>query len=391
PGETLWDDVDEADIKMPSPLADAGRPSGDQKRIEEAISLLQKAERPIIIAGSGVVSSEAGPELQTFVDTMQIPFFTTPLARGLIPEDHPLCFLLARSYAWKEADVALVIGTRANWIVQHLSAPRFSNNLKLIMANLDPSEIGHNRPADVGILGDAGAVLKQLTEQAKGRFGKSKAAGAWVNRLKQINIEKEKEARPLLSAGDKPIHPLRLCAEIRDILPRDSIVVVDGNDILSFARQSIPSYLPRHRLNTGPSGCVGTGLPFAIGAKLAEPGKTVVLITGDFSFGFNTMELDVAVRHKINVVVVVSNNGRISGIQEVTKWSWPTGNVLGFTRYDKIIEALGGYGQYVEEPEEIRPALEKAFASGKPAVVNVVTAPVRAVTQLFGSNKVAAV
>ena len=176
-----------------------------------------------------------------------------------------------------------------------------------------------------------------------------------------------------MSSDNIPIHPLRLCKEVRDFLKRDAILVVDGQEILNFGRQSIPTYVPGHRLNSGAFGCMGVGLPFGVGAKVAKPDAQVLVLHGDGSFGINAMEIDTAVRHRIPVVVVISNNG---GWTADTSWSLPLpkpGRNLGRTRYDRVAMELGAHGELVEKPHEIRPALERASASGKPAVVNVMT------------------
>ncbi|MFC2004463.1 thiamine pyrophosphate-binding protein [Chloroflexota bacterium] len=378
--EALLQEVEESQIELPEPVIDIERPSGDPDQVKKAIAILQAAQRPIVLAGSGVIWSRASAELQEFIEVTGIPFYTTPLARGVIPEDHQLCFLAARSRAWREADALLVIGTRANFIVQHLLPPRFARDLKLIEVNIDAEEIGHNRRVDVGIVGDARAVLVQLIQEARSKFDASNVRD-WVEKLRKTDAEKKAAISSLLNTDQKPIHPLRLCKEIRDFLPRDAILAVDGHEILNFARQVIPAYYPGHRLNPGPSGCMGVSVPFAIGAKVAKPEKAVMALSGDGSFGMNGMEIDTAVRHNIPVVVVISNNGSWAS-QGGEEFS--AGRYLGFTRYDKIAETLNAWSAFVEDPEAIRPTLEQAFASGKPAVVNVITDPAAcATTQQF--------
>ena len=251
------------------------------------------------------------------------------------------------------------------------------------MINIDGAELGHNRPVDVGLEGDAKAVLGQLIERAGSIPGaNSVSRQAWIERLRTIDIEREERMAVHLESNQTPIHPLRLCKEIRDFLPRDAILVVDGHEILNFARQSIPTYFPRHRLNPGTSGCIGTGVPFGIGAKVACPEKPVMVLSGDGGFGMNGMEMDTAIRHNINVVVVVSNNGGWLGLPSFL----PVGRDLGFTRYDRVVDALGGWSQFVEEPGDIRPALESAFASNRPALINVITSPSKSKTQKFSST-----
>jgi acetolactate synthase-1/2/3 large subunit len=368
PGDVLGEVVEESSVPMPAHWKPAPRAHGDPATIAEAIALLSRAERPLIIAGSGVWWSDAGAALQALVETAGIPFYTTPLSRGSIAEDHELAFLFARARAFSEADVVLNVGTRFNYVIQFGRPPRWAADVKVIQVDVDPAELGHNRPVDVPILGDARAVLQQLTAEAKGKLDKGRYR-AWVERLKSIDAEKGLESEKAMSDDKVPIHPLRLCKEVRDFLRRDAILVVDGQEILNYGRQSIPTFTAGHRLNSGPFGCMGVGLPFGIGAKVACPDTQVVVLHGDGSYGINGTEIDTAVRHKIPVLVVISNNGGWTADPKQDK----PGRNLGYTRYDKIAIDYGAHGEFVEKPHEIRAALERAYASRKPAVVNVVT------------------
>ncbi len=368
PGDVLGEVVEESSVPMPAHWRPAPRAHGDPAAITEAIALLSRAERPLLIAGSGVWWSDAGAALQSFVETAGIPFYTTPLSRGAIPEDHELAFLFARARAFAEADVILNVGTRFNYVIQFGRPPRWAADVKVIQVDVDPIELGHNRPADVPIFGDARAVLQQLTAEAKGKLDKGRYR-TWVDRLKSIDAEKGLESEKAMSDDKVPIHPLRLCKEVRDFLRRDAILVVDGQEILNFGRQSIPTFTAGHRLNSGPFGCMGVGLPFGIGAKVACPDTQVVVLHGDGSYGINGTEIDTAVRHKIPVLVVISNNGGWTADPKQDK----PGRNLGYTRYDKVAIDYGAHGEFVEKPHEIRAALERAYASRKPAVVNVVT------------------
>ena len=368
PGDVLGEVVEESSVPMPAHWRPAPRAHGDPAAITEAIALLSRAERPLLIAGSGVWWSDAGTALQSFVETAGIPFYTTPLSRGAIPEDHELAFLFARARAFAEADVILNVGTRFNYVIQFGRPPRWAADVKVIQVDVDPTELGHNRPADVPIFGDARAVLQQLTAEAKGKLDKGRYR-TWVDRLKSIDAEKGLESEKAMSDDKVPIHPLRLCKEVRDFLRRDAILVVDGQEILNFGRQSIPTFTAGHRLNSGPFGCMGVGLPFGIGAKVACPDTQVVVLHGDGSYGINGTEIDTAVRHKIPVLVVISNNGGWTADPKQDK----PGRNLGYTRYDKVAIDYGAHGEFVEKPHEIRAALERAYASRRPAVVNVVT------------------
>lgn len=372
PGDTLQEEVEESEVPWPTNYRTTARPLAEPALIAKAIQLLAKAERPVVITGSGILWSGAEKELNEFVDLTGIPFYTTPQGRGVIPEDHPLCMPYARSGAFREADVALVIGTRTGLIIQNLRPPRFRPDLKVIMVNIDPTAIGHNRGVDVGIPGDAKAVLQQLIAEGKSKLKDKSRLSNWIAQLSKTNAARREQQSVLENSDRVPMHPLRLLKEVREFIPRDAILAVDGHETLNFGRQALPSYYPRHRLNSTPLGCMGVGLPFAMGAKVAHPDKMVVCIHGDGSFGFNGMEIDTCVRHKINVLTVINNN---SGWTAKIKDYDNPGRDLPASRYDKMAEAFGAHGEYVTEPKQIRPALERAAASGKPAVVNVISDP----------------
>ena len=368
PGDVLGEAVDESRIAFPAPWKPSPRSLGDPAAVKEAIGLLARAERPLVLGGSGVWWSDAAAAFQAFIEATGIPFYTTPLSRGTVPEDHPLAFLNARAKAFAQADVILSVGTRFNYIVQFGRPPRFAESLKVIQVDVNPAELGHNRPVDVPIAGDARAVLEQLAAEAKGRID-PKRYTSWASVLRTIDDEKQLEMNKAMSNDQTPIHPLRLCKEVKEFMRRDAILVVDGQEILNFGRQSIPTFVPGHRLNSGVFGCMGVGLPFAIGAKVAKPDAQVVVLHGDGSYGINANEIDTAVRHNVPVLAVISNNGGWTADPDRNK----PGRNLGYIRYDKIAQTVGAHGEFVEKPDDIRPALERAWQSGKPAVVNVIT------------------
>ncbi len=329
PGDILY-------AKIPEELVDwrlsgrpllRARPMGEQKQVDALVEAIARARRPLILSGSGVIWSQAWDELAAFVEQSGIPFYTTPQGRGVLPDDHPYSYLTMRSSAFRDADLIIIVGTRMNYIIGHAASPRFAADATIARIDVDAEEIA-TAPRTVA--------------------GGNKAS------------------------DDEPIHPLRLCEEIKNFMERDAILVVDGQEILNYGRQSIPTFAPAHRLNSGPFGTMGVGLPFGLGAKLAKPEKQVIVLHGDGSFGLNALELDTAVRHRIPVLVVISLNG---GWTADAKREKP-GRELGYTRFDKMAEALGCYGEYVERPEHIRPALERAqkrVDAGMVAVVNVKT------------------
>ena len=384
PSDVLYEEIDEAGVKWPDLTRTLARskPQGDPALIEEAVKLLERSSRPVVLSGSGVLWSDGVEPLRQWIETTGMPIYTTPQGRGVLPEDHPHAFLNARSTAMKEADLYLVVGTRLNYVFAQLQPPRMSGTAKVIRIDIDPAEIGSSPRVDVGIVGDAGTVMRQLLAAGAGRVDGGRTAD-WRGHLAAIEAAKQPEQEKALSTDKRPIHPLRLCKEVRDFIDRDAILVVDGQEILNYGRQSIPTFNPRHRINSGTFGTMGVGMPFGVGAKAAQPDKQVVVLHGDGSFGLNAMELDTAARHNLPVIVVISLNGGWTADPKREK----PGRDLGYTRFDLFAQSLGCHGEQVEKPEDIRPALERAKAAirnGKPALVNVVTDfAARAVTVRF--------
>jgi len=374
PGDILYGEVDEAKIEWPDPWdpAKRHRPMASTADVKAIVDLLSACDQPVIISGSGILWSEAENELQAFVEASGIPFYTTPQGRGVVPEDHEFCYLTARSTAFRESDLILIIGTRMNYVIGHAAPPRFNANAKIIRIDVDPEEIAtSSRRLDVGVVADAKLALAQLTQALRGKITPD-TFRSWRDRLRGRNSSKTQEQEEILSTSATPIHPLRLCKEIRDFMDRDAILCVDGQEILNYGRQAIPTYVARHRLNSGAFGTMGVGMPFGIGAKVACPDKQVIVLHGDGSFGMNAMEFDTAVRHKLAILTVISLNGGWTGDPQKER----PGRDLGYTRFDQMAAALGGYGELVEKPDGIRPALERAMAAvskGQPALVNVVT------------------
>ncbi len=383
--DVLYEEVEEDDAVKPTRAARKSVPAGDPAAVSEAVDMLAAAERPVIFSGGGVFFSGASPEMERLVDITSTPFYTAPMSRGVVPEDHPVSFQGARSTALREADLVLVIGTRMNWMVNY--GRRFSPDAKVVQIDIEASEIAHNRDVDLGIVGDAKAILGQMVAEIEERADEfaGRLESPWIVRLQEDNDRRAGQQAVLLNSDQTPIHPLRLCKEIRDFLDRDAILCVDGNEILHFGRQSLPTYVPGHRLNSGVTGTMGVGLPYGIGAQIAKPDTQVLVLHGDGSMGMNAMELDTCVRFNLPVVTVISNN---AGWTARTPDRRKPGRELGFTNYDGMARELGAYGEEVTDPDEIRPALERAFASGKPAVVNVIVEPTAAgVSRAWGGSR----
>ncbi len=374
PGDMLYQKIDENLVDWSfagRPILDS-RPMGDPRQIDALVGALAEAKNPLIVSGSGVIWSRAWAEMQAFVEAAGIPFYTTPQGRGVVPDDHPYSFLSMRSGAFRDADLIIVLGTRMNYIIGHASPPRFGPAAKIARIDIDPAEIGTAaRYVDIPIVGDCKAVLGQLLQGIRSRINPDQYAG-WRKQLADGEAAKRSSAGANKLQEDGDIHPVRMLEAVRDFARRDAILCVDGQETLNYGRQTMPTFAPGHRLNSGPFGTMGVGLPFGVGAKVACPDKQVIVVHGDGSMGLNAMELDTAIRHKIPILVVISLNGGWTGDPKREK----PGRDLGYTRYDKICEALGGYGEYITQVEDIRPALERAqkkVDEGMVALVNVRT------------------
>jgi acetolactate synthase-1/2/3 large subunit len=351
------------------------RPFGDPLAIEKAAGLLSGAQRPVIIAGGGVWWSGAGEELRAFVEATHIPFYSRNMARGIIPDDHPLSGGMFPA-GLTQADVALILGTKLDWTIAYGRPPIFHPEVKVIQVDIEQEEIGKNRPVEVGIPGDVRAVLAQLGQALRGKY---KAPESWAATVKAMMGGVRTQFAGDIRKTGSPVHPARLAQEIREFLPRDARLVIDGGDIAVFANVLLDAYSPGSLVWVGGFGHLGVGVPYANAAKLAHPERPVALLTGDGSFGLSLMELDTAVRHRIPIVCVVANDGGWGQIRrgQIAKYGRErvVGSQLGMRPYHKMVEAMGGYGEVVERTEDIKGAMERAFKSGLPACINVITDP----------------
>jgi acetolactate synthase-1/2/3 large subunit len=337
------------------------------------------------MAGSGVHWSGAGEELQSLTAVLNAPVFLNGLGRGAVPPDHPSYLSYARHAALKDADVILVVGAPFDFRLSYGRPPAWARDAKIIQIDADASEIGRNRDVDIGIVGDAGAVLGQLIEETG---GKKRHDSGWLDSLRRVHEEGIARDEEWMSSDMVPIHHLRVIGELRHFLGPDDIVIGDGGFFVNFAARVLKIYKSGHWLDPGPMGCLGVGPGFAIAAKLAYPGKQVVLLSGDGAFGFNGMELETMSRHGINVVTIVGNDGAWGMEKHVSVWKdRPIATDLSrSTRYDLIAEAMGCHGEFVEQPHQLRPALERAFGAGRPSLVNVVLTGETSVYKATGSG-----
>ena len=341
--------------------------------LERAGALLRGAERPVIMAGTDLYWGHGERALEELAATLRIPVFLNGLARGCVGADHELFFSRTRGQALKGADVALVIGVPMDFRLGFGGA--FGDETKIVVVDVAEPERRHPRDVAAECYGALGATLADLKVAAG---AKALSSERWIAELRAAETERREAEQVELKDDREPLHPMRLYAELGTVLERDAIVIGDGGDYVSYAGRVVDSYQPGCWLDPGPFGCLGTGAGYALAAKLARPERQVVLLLGDGAFGFSGMDFDTLARHGVNVVGVMGNNG----IWALEKH--PMEFVYGYsvaadlrpgTRYDLLVEALGGHGELVERPQDVRPALERAFAAGRPALVNVLTDP----------------
>jgi acetolactate synthase-1/2/3 large subunit len=352
---------------------DVGAIAASKESIERAGELLRGAERPVVMAGTDMYWGHGEEALVQLAETLRIPVFLNGLARGCLAADHELFFSRARSQALKGADVAIVIGVPMDFRLGFGGA--FGEETEIIVVDSAEPERSHPRAVAAECYGAIGATLADIAAAAGDG---ALASERWVSELRVAESERREAEQAELQDDRTPLHPMRLYAELAQALDRDAIVIGDGGDFVSYAGRMVDSYEPGCWLDPGPFGCLGTGPGYALAAKLARPDRQVVLLLGDGAFGFAGLEFDTLVRHGVNVVALMGNNG-IWGLEK-----HPMEFLYGYsvaadlrpgTRYDSVVQALGGHGELVERPADVRPALERAFAAGAPALVNVLTDP----------------
>jgi len=345
----------------------------DATQIERAAELLKSAERPVIMAGTDLYWGHGEDALKELAETLRIPVFLNGLARGCVPADHELFFSRARGQALKGADVALVMGVPMDFRLGFGGA--FGDETEIVVIDTAEPARQHPRKVAAECYGSLATTLNDLRAAAGGKALKSEP---WIAELRATETERREGERAELEDDRAPLHPMRLYAELQKVLDRNAIVIGDGGDFVSYAGKMIESFQPGCWLDPGPFGCLGTGAGYALAAKLAHPDRQVVLMLGDGAFGFSGMEFDTLVRHGVNVVGVMGNNGIWALEKHPMEFLYGysvAADLRPKTRYDRVVEALGGYGELVERPQDFRPALERAFSAGKPALVNVLTDP----------------
>lgn len=362
----------------------SSRPA-DPAQCEEIVSMIRRAERPIIIAGNGTWYSDAAKELLEFAEISGVPVFTSSLARGAVSDLHRLCFESsvpvrpgAAMFAAMGTDLVILLGARMS--LYYIFGDLFAREAAIIQVDCEPEEMGRNRSVELAVVGDIKAVLRGCKEVWLSSEERGPGFETWRASLREAHQNGKELFRAQWESDGEPIHPLRLCREINEFLDgEEDIVVADGGDTQVWMGMTRTARKAGRYLDSGLYGCLGVGIPYANTAKLLYPDKRVCLITGDGSVGFNFMEFETSIRRGLPIVVVISNDlgwGMIRHSQELKiGHAIEEGTFLGRVDYQKLVEALGGRGFLVERPRDIRPALEEAFSCGKTCCINVLTDP----------------
>ncbi|WP_242337972.1 MULTISPECIES: thiamine pyrophosphate-binding protein [unclassified Anaeromyxobacter] len=376
PWDVLSNGADEALAEAQTLYRTDARMPGDPRKLDAALALLARAERPVLLGGSSVWWDDGVDALARLATRSGIPVYLNGMGRGCLPPDHPSAFQLSRKEALAQADVVVVVGTPLDFRLGYGTEPTFAPGARVVQVDVEGGEIGRNRPVEVGIVGDARSVLEAL------EAGKlTPAAAEWRAFLREKETARAEKQRAFEESDQRPIHHFRLAKALDRVASRagDVTFVGDGGNVVAVAAKVLKVRKPGRWLDPGPLGCLGVGAPFAIAAKLLAPERPVCVVQGDGAFGLNGFDFETAVRFGLPMVVVVGNDAAWGQILVPQRGLYGDDHAvatkLAPTRYDRVVEAFGGKGEHVEDPADLEPALERAFASGTVYCVDVAIDP----------------
>ena len=372
PADVIDGKVDESTIPEVPTVGEPPRMHAEPASVRQAIAALKSAEKPLVIVGKGMAWARAEDEVRQFIERTQLPFLASPMGKGVVPDDHPLSVGAARSLALEEADVILLAGARLNWIMHFGKKPRFNPDVRILQLDTHPEQIGHNVPAEVALLGDGKAVMGQFNAELADDPWRYEVETPWRSSIAAKIAANEEAVAGMRDDDAAPMNYYRAFRDIADWLRPDDIIIGEGANTMDIGRTQMPNLRPRHRLDAGSYGTMGIGLGFAVAAAVCNPGQRVVSVQGDSAFGFSGMEMETICRYQLPVIVVILNNNGIGGgIPELPEDGPPPPNVyLPTARYEKIAEAFGAGSFYVEDPADLRAALDAAAALDGPAIVH---------------------
>ncbi|MCH9674805.1 MAG: oxalyl-CoA decarboxylase, partial [Gammaproteobacteria bacterium] len=336
------------------------------ENIEAALDLLQTAERPVVLVGKGMAWARAEDDVREFIDRPHVPFVSSPMGKGVVPDDHPLSAASARTLALKDADVVFLMGARFNWIFHFGLPPRFAKDVKVIQLDIAPEEIGHNRPSEVALVGDGKAIMSQLNASLKNRQWFYPEDTPWRQALGEKMASNAAQIKPQIDDDQAPANYYRALRDVAAWMPSNAVLSAEGAGTMDIGLTQLPVSDARSCLNAGTYGTMGVGLGHAIAACVVHPDRPVIHLSGDSAIGFSGMEMETLVRYNLPAKIVVLNNGGIGpGMPEIPENPMmnmkPNALIYG-ARYDKLMEDFGGKGIFVEDPKDIRAALDEAMA-----------------------------
>ncbi|MBT5498963.1 MAG: oxalyl-CoA decarboxylase [Alphaproteobacteria bacterium] len=373
PDDIINGEVEEEDAVETAVIPEAPRMQAMPEDVEKALDVLEDAKNPVVIVGKGMAWSRAEDEVRAFIERTQLPFLASPLGKGVMDDNHPLSVGAARSHALKEADVIFVMGARLNWIMHYGMSPRFKKGVRIIQLDISAESIGNNVATEVGLVGDGKAIVGQLNKALEDRQWFYPSDTDWHKAIAEKAKGNAESIQPMIDDNSSPTNYYRALKDIREWMPENAVIVGEGANTMDIGRTQLPNANPRLRLDAGSYGTMGIGMGFAIAAAVVHPERPIVSVSGDSAIGFSGMEIETACRLGLPVKIVVLNNGGIgSGIEEFPKDEPLPPRVLTMgPSYEKMMEAFGGKGWYVEDPADLRGALDEAMAHDGPALVNV--------------------
>ena len=373
PDDIINGEVEEEDAVETAVIPEAPRMQAMPEDVEKALDVLEDAKNPVVIVGKGMAWSRAEDEVRAFIERTQLPFLASPLGKGVMDDNHPLSVGAARSHALKEADVIFVMGARLNWIMHYGMSPRIKKGVRIIQPDISAESIGNNVATEVGLVGDGKAIVGQLNKALEDRQWFYPSDTDWHKAIAEKAKGNAESIQPMIDDNSSPTNYYRALKDIREWMPENAVIIGEGANTMDIGRTQLPNANPRLRLDAGSYGTMGIGMGFAIAAAVVHPERPIVSVSGDSAIGFSGMEIETACRLGLPVKIVVLNNGGIgTGIEEFPKEGPLPPRVLTMgPSYEKMMEAFGGKGWYVEDPADLRGALDEAMAHDGPALVNV--------------------
>src|SRR6185295_1613546 len=375
PDDIITGKVDESRVEEPPRCPDPPRTQAMPDDVEHALDVLRSAERPVVIVGKGMAYSRAEEEVRKFIERTKVPFLASPMGKGVMPDNHPLSVGAARSHALQNADVVILLGARLNWIMHFGQPPRFDKKVRIVQLDISPEQIGQNVPTEVALVGDGKAIVTQLNKSLEKREWVYPKDAPWHAAIAEKAAANAAQIAPQLADDAAPANYYRALKDVAAWAPEDAIIIGEGASTMDIGRTQLLNAKARHRLDAGSYGTMGVGMGFVVAASVVHPDKPIISVSGDSAIGFSGMEIETVCRYRLPAKIVVFNNGGIGpgmpAIPDKPLQNLKPNALIYGARYDKVMEAFGGKGFFVENPKDLRAALDAAMAFKGPALVNV--------------------